>query len=172
MAHIFIGAGSNLEDRENHLAEAKRLLEYTRYFNFLRTSPVYETEPVGGPPQGKYLNAVWEAETYLYPYETLREFLAVESAFGRIRAEKNGPRTLDLDLLFYDDRIIHEPGLDVPHPRLHERFFVLKPLSDIAPDWKHPELGKTACELLAAVSHAELPVAGPLRAGSAGALTA
>lgn len=145
MVRALIAVGSNRGDRSKHLRDAKAFLEENGKIQISKSSPVYETEPVGGPPQGKYLNAVWELETHLKPRELLEELLKVEALAGRRREkkEKNAPRTLDLDLLFYENQVIHEPGLDVPHPRLHERAFVLKPLADIAPAWTHPELGKT-----------------------------
>ncbi len=143
MIRAFIAVGSNLGNRSGNLSSAKSWLEKNRRIKVVKLSPVYQTEPVGGPPQGKYLNAVWEIAAGLKPRELLGELLKVEILLGRRRKEKNAPRTLDLDLLFYGNQVIHEPGLEVPHPRLHQRAFVLKPLADIAPDWIHPELGKT-----------------------------
>lgn len=148
MARAFIAAGSNLGNRFRYLSQAKTELEKNKQIKILKLSPVYETESVGGPPQRKYLNAVWEIETSLTPRAVLEALLKVEALSGRERREKNAARTLDLDLLFYENQIIHEPELDVPHPRLHERAFVLKPLADIAPDWIHPELKKTVKALL------------------------
>ena len=143
MMRALIAVGSNLGYRSKNLEAAKSLIEKNRRSKILKNSPTYETEPVGGPPQGKYLNAVWELKTTLKPRQLLEELLKVEALLGRERKEKNAPRTLDLDLLFYENQVIHEPGLNVPHPRLAERVFVLKPLADIAPEWIHPELGKT-----------------------------
>ena len=114
---------------------------------FLRSSKVYETDPVGGPPQEKYLNAVWKIETAIPAAELLQKLLAIENEMGRVRREKNGPRPIDLDILFYGSEIIRELGLQAPHPRLHEREFVLKPLCDLAPDFVHPVLGKTIAVL-------------------------
>jgi 2-amino-4-hydroxy-6-hydroxymethyldihydropteridine diphosphokinase len=102
-----------------------------------------DTVPVGGPPQGHYLNAVWDAETELAPEALLQILLAMEQKFGRERREKNGPRTLDLDILFYGDAVIDKPGLTIPHPRAHERAFVLRPMAALAPQWKHPRLHET-----------------------------
>ena len=115
---------------------------------FLRASKIYETEPVGGPPQGKYLNAVWEIETDLAAEVLLKELLKIENEMGRVRTVKNSPRPIDLDILFYGHEIIKKPGLEIPHPRLHERWFVLKPLADLAPDFVHPVMRKTIKELL------------------------
>jgi len=107
----------------------------------LAVSPVYETDPVGPPPQGPYLNAVVRLRTSLPPRALLERLQAIETAAGRTRGgERNAARTLDLDILFYGDAKIHEPGLAVPHPRLHERAFVLEPLCDLAPDRVHPTL--------------------------------
>ena len=148
MAHAFLAVGSNLGDRNSILKQARQKLEKNSAIHFLRTSSVYETEPVGGPPQGKYLNAVWEIETNLTPEKLLAELLAIEKISGRERGAPNAPRTLDLDILSYDDKMIQQPGLSIPHPRLQEREFVLKPLAEIAPGWMHPCLKKTAKELL------------------------
>ena len=100
----------------------------------LRTSRVYETEPVGGPPQPGFLNAVAEVETRLEPRELLDACLAVEDALGRVRAERWGPRTIDIDVLLYGEEAVDEPGLEIPHPRIHERAFVLVPLLELCPD--------------------------------------
>ena len=150
MPKAFIGAGSNLGNREANLEAAKERL--TLLVKFLCASPVYETDPVGGPPQGKYLNAVWEIETSLGADDLLNALLEIESAMGRVRKEKNGPRVIDLDILFCGDQIVNKPGLRIPHPRLHEREFVLKPMMDLAPDFRHPVFKKTITELLGVIS--------------------
>ena len=118
--------------------------------HLLRLSPVYETDPVG-PPQPPYLNMVAELETELSPTGLLAEMLRVEKALGRERRERWGPRTLDLDLLLYGDLVLEEAGLSVPHPRLHERAFVLVPLLDLLPEGRHPLLGQSFAELLASL---------------------
>ncbi|MDP3919778.1 MAG: 2-amino-4-hydroxy-6-hydroxymethyldihydropteridine diphosphokinase [Candidatus Omnitrophota bacterium] len=148
MAHVFLGVGSNLGDRRENLDAARRELELTPQIKDLRSSPVYETEPVGGPPQGKFLNAVWEFETSLEPPVLFELTQSIESQLGRSRQEKNCPRTIDLDVLFYEKECLQGPLLTVPHPRLHERRFVLEPLHDLAPDWVHPIIGKTVQAML------------------------
>jgi 2-amino-4-hydroxy-6-hydroxymethyldihydropteridine diphosphokinase len=112
-------------------------------------SAVYETEPVGGPAQGEYLNRVIGGRTALEPRALLQACLGVETTAGRVRAERNGPRTLDVDILLFGAQVRKEPGLVVPHPRMHERRFVLVPLAEIAPALVHPVLELTIAELLA-----------------------
>lgn len=147
MPRAYIAVGSNLGNRLENLEAVK--LELTRHpqVDFLRASSYLETEPVGGPPQGKYLNGVWEINTDFEPAELLELLLAVEKKFGRERGEKNSPRTIDLDILLYDSRMISKPGLEIPHPRMAERAFVLDPLCELAPAFRHPVIGKTMKEL-------------------------
>jgi 2-amino-4-hydroxy-6-hydroxymethyldihydropteridine diphosphokinase len=147
MTQVLIGVGSNLGDREKHLQQACDFLGGLRGIRFIRSSQVRETDPVGGPAQGKYLNAVWQIETGLGLQELLKQLMEIERRLGRVRTEKNGPRTMDLDILFYGQEIIDQPGLTVPHPRLHERMFVLEPLFELAPDLVHPILKKTIKQL-------------------------
>lgn len=144
---VFLGLGSNLGDREANLARARQLLA-TRGFNETAASALYETEPVGGPPQGPFLNQAIGGTKVLPARELLAACLEIEQELGRVRRERNGPRTLDLDILLYGDLVCEEPGLVVPHPRMHERRFVLAPLVEIGASARHPVLGATLAELL------------------------
>ena len=130
-AHLALG--SNLGDRLEMLRRATALLHAAPGLEVLRSSRVYETEPVG-PPQPAYLNAVLEVRTTLEPRDLLDACLGVEADLGRVRAERWGPRTIDVDVLTYDRRTVDEPELKVPHPRMHERAFVLVPLLELDPD--------------------------------------
>lgn len=131
MTRAFLGLGSNLGDRERYLREAVASLGPA----VRRVSPVYETEPVGGPPgQGPYLNIVVEIDTDLSPRDLLAVCHRLEAAAGRVRGERWGPRTLDVDILLIDGVRLAEPDLTVPHPRMWERRFVVAPLADLAPE--------------------------------------
>ena len=145
-----VGLGSDLGDWAAYLLLGLSALSRLPKTHLLRLSPVYETDPVG-PPQPPYLNMVAELETELSPKGLLAEMLGVEKALGRERRERWGPRTLDLDLLLYGDLVLEEAGLSVPHPRLHERAFVLVPLLDLLPEGRHPLLGQSFAELLASL---------------------
>ncbi len=146
----YVGLGSNLGDRAGYLLQALSALSRLPQTHLLRLSPIYETEPLG-PPQPPYLNGVAEVETGLPPRAFLEGLLGIEQALGRRREVPWGPRTIDLDLLFYGEMVLKEEDLVVPHPRLHERAFVLVPLADLAPGLFHPRLGLRVGELLARV---------------------
>ena len=145
----FIGLGSNLGDRKSTLRDALDSLDARPDVEVVRVSELRETKPVGGPPQGNFVNGAAELRTTLEPEELVETLHEVEAEFGRTREVRWGPRTLDMDLLLYEDRHIDTPDLKVPHPRLHQRRFVLEPLWDLCPNRKHPVLKKTIRRLLA-----------------------
>ncbi|TWT39946.1 2-amino-4-hydroxy-6-hydroxymethyldihydropteridine pyrophosphokinase [Phycisphaerae bacterium RAS1] len=129
---VFIGLGSNLGDREATLESAIAAIGASGAVRVLWRSRFYESDPVGGPAgQGRYLNGVIEVETELSAGDLLSRLMETERAHGRVRGERHGPRTLDLDLLLYRDEVIEAPGLVVPHPRMWEREFVVKPLREV-----------------------------------------
>jgi 2-amino-4-hydroxy-6-hydroxymethyldihydropteridine diphosphokinase len=137
----FVGIGSNLGDREGNFRQAVELLSAEHGIDVVAVSEIRETDPVGPVEQGPFLNGAVLIETGLAPRELLERLLAVEERLGRVRRERWGPRTIDLDLLLYGDDVVDEPGLTVPHPRLHERRFALEPLSDLAPSLEIPGKG-------------------------------
>ena len=147
MVKAFIGVGSNLGNREGYLEFAKKELLSVPGLTNLRCSPVYETEPVD-VTGGSFLNAVWSFETDFSPQALLKNLQEIEAKANRERSKSHQERTLDLDLLFYGDQVIREPAMTVPHPRLHERVFVLVPMGDLDLDFVHPILKKTIKEIL------------------------
>jgi 2-amino-4-hydroxy-6-hydroxymethyldihydropteridine diphosphokinase len=162
----YLALGSNLGDRLEMLQRAVELLDGRPGIDVVRSSRVYETDPVG-PPQPAYLNAVVEVRTDLEPHELLKDTQAVEDELGRVRTERWGPRTIDVDVLTFDERTVDDPGLVIPHPRMHERGFVLVPLGELDPD---PMLrGGQKLSALRLPPEAVLgvrPFAPPLRVGS------
>ncbi len=149
MVMAYIALGANLGDRAATLNTAIERLGALGTVEAV--SPFLDTEPVGYTEQPRFLNAVARLRTGLPPRDLLHALFHVEQELGRVRAVRWGPRTIDLDLLLYDDAVIDEPGLTVPHPRLHERRFVLEPLAALAPDLTHPALRQTVSALLAAI---------------------
>lgn len=143
MKEAYISVGSNLGDRLEYINRALKMLNEQEDIKVTRISSFYETEPVGYEEQGKFINAAFALETKLQPGELLGLLQSIESALNRVRTRRWGPRTIDLDILFYDDLILNDPDLTLPHPRLTERAFVLIPLAEIAPLLVHPVTGKT-----------------------------
>ena len=143
---VHLGLGSNLGNKESNLRKGIDLLE--EKVRISQVSPMYETEPWGFAEQPSFLNCVCRGETTLSPWELLAFAKDVEAALKRQPTFRNGPRTLDVDILFYGDAVISEAELEIPHPRLASRGFVLVPLADISPELRHPVLGVTAAEML------------------------
>lgn len=152
-AAAYIGMGANLGDRLATLNEA--IARLGAFGAVLAVSSVYETDPVGMLDQPPFLNAAAGMRTSLPPEELMAGLLQIERDLGRVRTVRNAPRTIDLDLLLYDDAVIGTPNVTVPHPGLHERAFVLVPLAGIAPDAEHPLLGVSIQELLGRLGPAE-----------------
>jgi 2-amino-4-hydroxy-6-hydroxymethyldihydropteridine diphosphokinase len=152
-AEVLLGLGANLGDPRRQLAEAVARLRGV--VEELRVSSVYRTEPVGHREQPDFYNLVVGGWTALPPLELLREMQSIERALGRERSFANAPRLIDIDLLAYGDRVMDTPALTLPHPRIAERGFVLHPLAEVAPDWVHPVLARTARELLSAAGPLE-----------------
>ena len=148
MKTIYIALGSNLGDRAGNLSAAREKIQ-SPHLKITRASSIYETEPRGLLDQPWFLNQVVEAETTLFPRQLLARLLKIEHDMGRQRVIANGPRVIDLDILLFGSVMIHAAGLEIPHPRMAERRFVLEPLSELAPALRHPRSGQTIREMLA-----------------------
>jgi 2-amino-4-hydroxy-6-hydroxymethyldihydropteridine diphosphokinase len=149
---VFIGFGGNVGDRQEFCDRAMALMKLLPLSRLTGVSSYYESEPVD--PQGTlgptwFYNGVVRIETSLSPQRLLDILHETERALGRDEENRHGPRTMDFDILFFGQQVIDQPGLTVPHPRLHERRFVLEPLVELDPDWVHPILQRTAAEILA-----------------------
>jgi 2-amino-4-hydroxy-6-hydroxymethyldihydropteridine diphosphokinase len=143
MTRSFVGLGANLEDPRAQIERALELLADEDGIEVVAVSTLRETDPVGYEDQPRFLNGAAELRTALPPRKLLERLLAIERSLGRVRGEgpRFGPRTIDLDLLLYGDRIVRQEGLEVPHPRLHERRFALEPLAELDPALEIPGRG-------------------------------
>ena len=144
----YIAFGSNLGDKQKNIAKALQKIDEHAEIHITKESSIIETEPWGYQNQDNFLNSVIEVQTSLSAEELMKTLLEIESKLGRVREIKNGPRTIDLDIIFFDNQISEDEFITLPHPRMHEREFVLKPLAEVNPDYIHPILNKTTKELL------------------------
>ncbi len=150
MATIFLLLGSNMGDSVQLLAEAQKQLEH-QVGKLIKSSDLYQTAAWGNTEQSDFINQVIKMETILDPQKLLGTILAIEKEMGRLRDVKWGPRTIDIDILYYDQEVINLPELKIPHPNLHQRAFTLVPLCEIEPLWLHPVLHRTNRQLLMAI---------------------
>jgi len=144
----FIGLGSNLGDREANIRQALQQLEQMPETTIVRGSSLYDTEPVGVPDQPNFLNGVVQIETHLAPRQLLWNLMLIERRLGRVRTQHWGPRVIDLDLLLYGEEVVDEPDLQVPHPQMTQRSFVMVPLVEIEPLLVHPVTNQTMLSIL------------------------
>jgi 2-amino-4-hydroxy-6-hydroxymethyldihydropteridine diphosphokinase len=147
MKTAYLGLGTNLGDREANLRQAAELLASDR-LTVIRASSIYETAPRDVLDQPFFLNQVLEVQTDLFPRQLFERAKQVERKMGRVRSQPKGPRLIDVDILLYGDAVVHAEGLDIPHVAIAERRFVLEPLSELAPDLRHPVIKKTVRQLL------------------------
>lgn len=146
---VHLALGTNLGDRESNLIRARELL--SQRMNIIEASPIYITPPWGFEEQPDFLNQVLQVQTEIAPRPLLRYLKKIESKMGRLKTFRNGPRLIDIDILFYGQRVVKSSKLSIPHPRLHERAFVLVPLNDLAPDFVHPVLNITVETMLSEI---------------------
>ena len=147
MKRVYLSLGSNIGDREGNLRKAVERLA-AQEIRVLHTSRIYETEPVDYKEQAWFLNQVVEAETALFPMQLLTRIGRVERELGRRRTVRNGPRTIDIDILFYGAATVETARLEIPHPRIAQRRFVLAPLAELAPDLRHPVTHRSVRQML------------------------
>ena len=158
MKRIYLSLGSNIGDRESYLRKAAERLA-SNDMRILRSSRIYETEPVDLLDQAWFLNQVLEGETALFPMQLLRRIGRFERELGRVRTVPKGPRTIDIDILFYCADVVDTPRLEIPHPRIAERRFVLAPLAELAPELRHPVTHKSVRQMLESAPAAAVRVA-------------
>jgi 2-amino-4-hydroxy-6-hydroxymethyldihydropteridine diphosphokinase len=150
---IYLALGSNLGDRNNNIARALEMLEPRVHVEAV--SPLYETDPVGGPPQPRYLNGACRVTTGLEPHPLLDYVKGIEARLGRGSGPRWGPRPIDIDIVLYGNRVVSDSDLTIPHPRMLERTFVLRPLVDLDPDLIHPITGERLADVLTKIGKAD-----------------
>ncbi len=155
MVTAYIALGSNIDEREVYLSDALNLLEGKEEITITKRSSVYETDPVGYTDQNEFLNMVVEVETFSSPYELLDVCQSIEEELGRKRVVKWGPRTIDLDILIYNDENIEAERLSIPHPHMHERAFVMVPLAEVNAQVRLSSINRNAQEVLESMPEAE-----------------